>query len=285
MSAKRLFCATARALGVAACFAAGVATTARAAAKQSCVRGVVWQPDNATINPTGDWHRLGADTLLVQWTVVDGMALTPGSGLPGFAKKPDWRRIASEPWARKVILGLAGAYSEPVARANVAKLVALSARLATLPTPLAVEGYYFPVEVDPSWTRAKDLGPLLASLPRPLWISVYDSSAMGPEKLADWLERWLPHDVGVFFQDGVGAHGRDPSVAAEYAATLSKRLGPSRLAVVVEAFRPKAGGGFRAATPQELKTQIAALQGHSLFLFDGPHYVSQATVDELACRP
>lgn len=68
--------------------------------------------------------------------------------------------------------------------------------------PVTVSGWYFPVEVDPSWQGAATLGPLLADLPRPLWLSVYDRENIGQEAFADWLETWVPTDLGILFQDG-----------------------------------------------------------------------------------
>ncbi|PZW97924.1 hypothetical protein DFS28_10446 [Pseudomonas sp. 478] len=44
--------------------------------------------------------------------------------------------------------------------------------------------------------------------------------------------------------------------------------------IIVEAFRPSFGGGFRSASAAELKTQLAAYDGYPLYLFDGPQYVS-----------
>jgi len=247
----------------------------------SCVEGIVWQPDNLTINPHGDWHELGVNTLLVQWTAVDGKAFVHGSSLSPYEQTPDWHRIAKAPWAQYVILGLAGAFSEAAARNDMAKLAHLSARLTNVPTPLNVKGYYFPVEADPTWANVYELPKILALLPRPLWISVYDGSNLGPSNFTDWLASWLPRDINVLFQDGVGAHNRDPSVAAAYADSLVKRFGKEHIAVISEAFRPAIGSGFRAATAEELKTQIAAEHGHRLFLFDGPHYVSNTLVKHL----
>jgi hypothetical protein len=146
----------------------------------------------------------------------------------------------------------------------------MSARLAKVKTPLNVTGWYLPAEVDPSWSRAKELPALLAKLPRPLWISFYDGANIGPDATADWLKSWLPSDIGVFFQDGVGVYNRTAPVARNYADALSKRLGKKRVKIIVEAFRPKVGGGFRSATTIELKPQIAAYDGYSLYLFDGP---------------
>ena len=244
--------------------------------------GMVWQPDNKTVGIKGDWHKLGARELLVQWTVVDDQAFVPGTGLPSVPVLPDWNRIAKEPWAQDVIVGLAGYFSENRSRDNIEQLAKVSERIAKLPTPLHVTGWYFPAEVDPSWTRAKELPALLAKLPRPLWISVYDGANIGPAATADWLKQWLPDDIGVFFQDGVGVYARTAPVARPYADALRKSLGKDRVRIIAEAFRPNYGGGFRSATAAELKPQLAAYDGYPLYLFDGPHYVTPELVKQLA---
>jgi hypothetical protein len=243
--------------------------------------GMVWQPDNKTVGIKGDWHKLGARELLVQWTVVDDQAFVPGTGLPSVPVLPDWARIGKEPWAQDVIVGLAGYFSENRSRDNIEQLAAVSERIAKLPIPVHVTGWYFPAEVDPSWTRAKELPALLAKLPRPLWISVYDGANIGPAATADWLKQWLPDDIGVFFQDGVGVYARTAPVARTYADALRDRLGKDRVRIIVEAFRPNFGGGFRSATAAELKPQLAAYDGYPLYLFDGPHYVTPELVKEL----
>lgn len=243
--------------------------------------GTVWQPDNATLDPRGNWDRTGARELLVQWVAVDGTAFVKTDSMPVATTVPAWQRIAGEPWAREVILGLAGRFDEKSARSDLAGLASASAALARLPTPLNVVGWYFPVEIDPTWAEAATLGPLLAQLPRPLWISVYDSANVGPEVLLQGLTKWLPPDVGVFFQDGVGVHARDAKVARHYADVLSARLGKDRVRLIAEAFRPQAGGGFRSATIQELGPQLALYSGYRIYLFDGPHYVNDALVDQV----
>jgi hypothetical protein len=246
------------------------------------VVGIVWQPDNATVGIKGEWQKLGARELLVQWSAVDGQSFLAGSELPSVPVLPDWSRIAKEPWAQDVILGLAGFFSETRSRDNIEELAVLSAKMAKVKTPLNVTGWYFPAEVDPSWSRAKELPALLAKLPRPLWISVYDGGNIGPAATAEWLKSWLPSDVGVFFQDGVGVYTRTAPVARDYADALRQRLGKKRVKIIVEAFRPKVGGGFRPATVAELKPQIAAYDGYPLYLFDGPHYVTPEVVEGLA---
>jgi hypothetical protein len=245
------------------------------------IEGIVWQPDNETVAPRGPWEQLGVRRLLVQWTAVDGTAFVADGGLPAAPKLPDWERIAREPWAHEVILGLSGRFDEAQARAQIAELARQSQRLAQAKPPVNVIGWYFPVEIDPTWSEAPKLGPLLKSLPRPLWISVYDSANVGPNELAQSLAAWLPPDVGVFFQDGVGVHAREPYVARHYANVLARELGKARVRVSAEAFRPKAGGGFRPATIEELRPQLATYSGYPIYLFDGPHYMTPTLVDQL----
>ena len=69
--------------------------------------------------------------------------------------------------------------------------------------------------------------------------------------------------------------------AREYADALSETLGKRRVRIIAEAFRPQAGGGFRAATSAELLPQLVAYKGYRVYLFDGPHYVSAELVDAL----
>lgn len=254
---------------------------AACAVKVPPIEGIVWQPDADTVQPRGPWEQLGVRQLLVQWTVVDGVSFIEGSGLPQPPRMPDWRSLAREPWASEVVLGLAGHFDEARARGAIGPLTGESVRIAQLAPPVKVAGWYFPVEIDPTWTEARQLAPLLAQLPRPLWISVYDSANVGPRELAQQLAEWLPADVGVFFQDGVGVHAREARVARRYLETLADRLGRDRVRVIAEAFRPKAGGGFRAATADELRPQLAQYEGFPIWLFES-RYVTPQLVRDLA---
>lgn len=270
---RRLF------LGLAAAGAmlAGCASTA-----VPPIEGVVWQIDNEHTEPRGDWEKLGVRRLLVQWTVVDDLAFLPGTDLKPGAKMPDWPQIGRQPWAQEVILGLAGRFDERGARSSLQELVELSAKVARTPPPVNVAGYYFPIEIDPTWMEAYRLRTLLNQLPRPLWISVYDSANVGPEELAQSLSEWLPQDVGVFFQDGVGVHAREAYVARHYVNVLVRRLGKERVRVIAEAFRPATGGGFRPATLEELRPQLATYEGFPIYLFEGPRYLPPPLVQGLA---
>ncbi|KXV09559.1 hypothetical protein CR51_10445 [Caballeronia megalochromosomata] len=268
-------------LAIACCLVCAPVSAHADAARMHLVDGIVWQPDNAHADPRGDWDRLGAHELIVQWTAVDGIAFVPGAGLRAAARMPDWERIGQEPWARDVIVGLAGRFDEAAARANAAQLVIESMSLAEVHPPVHVTGYYFPVEIDPTWQNASALRTMLDALPRPLWISVYDRANVGGKAIAEWLDQWLPRDVGVLLQDGCGVYAREPRVAREYADQLAAKLGRHRVRIIAEAFRPQAGGGFRSATVDELKPQIDAYRGYRTYLFDGPHYVSGDIVQGL----
>ncbi|MFN3943698.1 MAG: hypothetical protein ACK4K7_02055 [Allosphingosinicella sp.] len=248
------------------------------------IDGIVWQLHDASPPAEGGWHRLGAREVLIQWTAVDGTAYVPGTGLPESANMPDWARIRREPWARRVIAGLSGRFDEDRTRREIGQMTDESVRLARGQFPFRVSGYYFPAEVDPTWTDAPAVVPQLNRLPRPLWISVYDSSNIGAENLADWLASWLPGDVGIFFQDGVGVWARRAPTARHYADVLAARLGRGRVRLIAEAFRQQADGSFRPATPEELGPQLRAYRGHRIYLFDGPHYVSDETIDALLAQ-
>ncbi|KQR78948.1 hypothetical protein ASG35_08360 [Burkholderia sp. Leaf177] len=245
------------------------------------VQGVAWQLDNTHANAYGEWNRLGVTDLLLQWTAVDNTAYVAGTHIPVAPRLPDWNRVAQEPWAKHVLVGLAGRFDENAARANVALLVDQSLELVRAAPRLNIEGWYFPVEVDPSWQDAHSLAPLLARLPRPLWISVYDRGNIGGAALADWLSTWLPNDVGVLLQDGVGVYAREPGVARTYADALSAKFGLERVRIIAEAFRLAPGASFRSATAQELRSQLDAYRGYRTYLFDGPHYVPPQLVNSL----
>lgn len=242
------------------------------------IEGIIWQPHLSQLELWGEWERLGASTLMVQWIVADGQAYMPGLGLPTVEDPPNWARIVKEPWAQKVILGLATRLQEPVARLDVVGLVDLSARIAKQPLAVRPSAYYFPVEVDPSWKEATAMGPLLKDLPRPLWISAYDNNNVGPQPFAEWISGWLPADVGLMFQDGVGLHIRTAQGARTYGEALCERLGTARFTMIAEAFRPGPGDTMRSASLEELGPQLQAYQGFEVLVFDGPTYLNRKLI-------
>ncbi len=254
---------------------------ASAPASATLAQGIIWQVDADHVRPAGDWDKLGVSNLLVQWTAVDNTAYVSDAGLPTAKRLPDWEALSRAPWANRVIVGLAGNFDEKHAREHVPQLGEQSLQLAASHPPVRIDGWFFPVEVDPTWKDAPTIVRWLNALPRPLWISVYDNTNIGGKALAEWLDSWLPHDVGIFWQDGCGVYARNAAAAREYADALSSRLGKGRVRIVAEAFRPRQGGGFRPTTAQELLPQLNAYGGYSVYLFDGPHYVSSDLVKTL----
>lgn len=238
------------------------------------IEGLVWQPDPSTMDPYGSWHRLGARALLVQWLTArqaDGTVVQTTA---------QWARLVREPWAQEIILGLATDVDESRARSNVEALVLDSLALVRSQLPMQPAAWYFPVEADPTWAEAPSLSTWLAELPRPLWISVYDNSNIGPGNFVAWLRGWLPADIGIFFQDGVGLHTRTPVVAMDYLNALQQAFGQSRVRLIAEAFR-SVGSKFRSATAAELISQLAYYRGAQVYVFDGPHYVNPALVESM----
>lgn len=250
------------------------------------LQGVFWQPTAQKLQPYGNWNVLGIDTLIVQWSMVGELGLLNGCGEQSWrGEQPDWATIGRQPWGKNVVLGLAGDYDEARARSEIPLLVARAHCIIEHQPDLHIMGWYFPVEADPSWSEVTQLKEQLHSLPRPLWISIYDNSNIGGEALADWLQAWLPNDVGVFFQDGVGLHTRDPQIAKQYADALTARLGAERVRLIAETFRPSSTGtGFRAATADELTHQLTHYAGLHVYLFEGPHYLNDLAVNALHQR-
>lgn len=247
------------------------------------VEGIVWQPDAQTSRPEGEWQDIGARSLLLQWVVVDGSTFLPDAPWPQVTPETDWDRVSREPWAGQVIVGLAGRFQEVEARAQVEELASVSRLIPPrIPSSINVQGWYFPVEADPSWGDVHRLGRALDGLPRPLWVSVYDKTNMGGPEFVKWLQTWLPDDVGVLFQDGVGEHIRNARTASKYTQALESALGKDRVILIAEAFRPGEAGGFRAATADELRSQLNQYADHSVYVFDGPHYVGAEAVADLS---
>lgn len=162
------------------------------------IEGIFWQPDNDTTPPKGNWHYLGINTFVPQWSVVESKSWWKNSNLPQWEKAVDLQKIKQQPWAKNLILGLAGEYNEHEARANVIALGEKSAQIIQEQNDASLKGYYFPVEADPTWLRVSTLGHVLEKLPSPIWVSVY-SGESEPENYDLWVKSWLPQQAGVFF--------------------------------------------------------------------------------------
>lgn len=245
------------------------------------VAGIFWQPDLLTV-PSGNWNLLGVTTFVPQFGIVDGKSWLPANQLQQWEPLPNWKKTQQQPWAEHLILGLSGEYSEINARAHVLEHgIASKQFIQQVHLDKAPQGYYFPIEADPTWLRVNELGKALQMLPSPLWVSIYSSEAE-PEFYDVWLNSWLPPNTSVFFQDGVGTGVRTPKQALKIVQQLQHRFGAKRIVIVLEAFRPKKGGGFRSAYPWEMIQQLKTYEGQTVYIFDGPHYVSRTTVYAVA---
>ncbi|MDP1539398.1 MAG: hypothetical protein Q8L72_01935 [Moraxellaceae bacterium] len=245
------------------------------AATPSLIEGVFWQPDRTTANPFGAWDVIGANTFVIQYAVTDGKSWYKSNHFKSWSNQNDWRRIRREPWSRNFILGLAGSYDEPKGRATLEELLRQSLILIEETKSLRPTAYYFPVEVDPSWQNLEEYVNVVNQLPRPLWISVY-SGDRNSRDITAWLSTWLPEDVNVFFQDGVGVGVRRPEQALRMYKQLQQKLGADRVALISEAFRERRFfSGFRSANFAELAEQMDTYQGERIYIFDGPHYLGR----------
>lgn len=261
------------------------------------VEGVCWQLDNPTVSLpiVGNWDLLGAGTLWTQWSIVrQGGARYDYS--PWLAQPPAFWASVLGPvprrpaWAKDMIVGLVGDIADPASPSDLAYLAEASRtfarEFAVQCKDYAPKGYYFPVEINPSW-MACDLKKMNAALielrtvAAPLWVSAFSGDpGLPPDEFADWLDLWLPPNVGLIFHDGVWAHRRSVDGARLYADSLKAKLGPTndRLIIDVECNRWPPD----VATPQALAEQIRIYEGQfRLYLFDGPHYLPPDKVVEL----
>lgn len=245
------------------------ATWLRDSSPVSLAEGIFWQPDQQHLRPEGIWDQIGVNSLVVQYGSVDQRAWFPNAYQGVYATLPDWKRIGREPWARRVVMGLAGNFEEDSSRRDVRELARMS-RLLAQHTPLPASAYYFPVEVDPSWKGVGELRTAMQDLPRPLWISVY-SRPISAQALAASVQTWLPPGVGVMLQDGVGVGDRTPEQAQALFRELQRQLGAQRVIMVAETFHQDAAGKLKTAPLSQLVQQLQTYRGDRVYLYDTSH--------------
>lgn len=246
------------------------------------IEGMFWQPDLATTAPKGNWDLLGVTTFVPQWSVVESKSwFDHDINFPKWEKNINLQQLNQEPWAKNIILGLAGEYNEKIARSNVLTLADDSKQIIEKTKSIPLKGYYLPIEADPTWLCVDDLAKAIRTLPKPIWVSIY-SAEQTPKHLDAWLKSWLPPQTGVFFQDGVGVGTRSPQEARATLDELQKEFGKENVIIVLEAFRPVKEGKFRSAYPWEVIEQLKAYEGQKVYIFDGPHYMNRVTVYAVA---
>jgi len=87
----------------------GCMNVAESTASAPHIEGMFWQPDLATSPPQGNWELLGVTTFVPQWSVVQSKSwLSHDIGFPKWENQFDLNELQQEPWAKNIILGLAG---------------------------------------------------------------------------------------------------------------------------------------------------------------------------------
>lgn len=204
------------------------------------IKGVIWQPTLDYNNPKGSWDKLGADTLLIQWTYLEKKSWISGVDYPLWEPTPDWNEILSAPWAKNIIFGLScdfdisKARRECIYHRRVSIDIANSIKKLHISNP--IKGWYAPIEVDLYWSNKKIIDSYLKGMPRPLYISSFVGKYDNPFLYAKWVSSWLPKDVHLLFQDSVGTGALTQEQAQEYLHALINELGADRVSVILEAF-------------------------------------------------
>lgn len=243
-----------------------------------------WQTWTSNVDVRRQWDRLGVGTTIFQWVAVNGSSFIPNPWLPLHGSQLDLADIATRPWARRMIIGTPGLSDETQARARIHELADLAQKFGTLSYPSNAAGFYFPVEIDPTYTAAPaDFGAIWSKLPRPLYVSVYYGAGVDDAAAAQWLDSFIPQDVTILFQDGVGAHGATPQQALARFDLIRARHPKTEM--IAEAFRPNptpGGAYFIPATAAEYQAQLQAYAHlDPVHVFDGPNYLDAALIQRI----
>lgn len=259
-------------------------------------RGMLWQTLNTNVDYRRSWDSLGITKTMFQWVAVDGSSFIPQSILPLHTGQLNLTEIAAQPWASEIVIGLPGIFNEVTARASAADLADLAQQFGALTYPSNAIGFYFPIEIDPTWTAAPTvLGPLWAQLPRPLYVSCYygigTTTPAETIAAANWLASFIPSDVTLLFQDGVGAHEVSIAEANRRYQELRSVFGSRKVELIAEAFRVNPdyagveGTYFVRATAAQLNQQLTAYSQYPIWLFDGPNYLTEQLISDVTGQP
>jgi len=203
-------------------------------------KGVIWQPTLDYNTPKGSWDKLGADTLLIQWTYLGNKSWIDGTNYPVWEPTPDWQKILSQKWAQNIIFGLSCDFNISKARnecnyhRRVSIDIAKSIQKLKISNP--IKGWYAPIEIDLYWSNKKIIDGYLKGMPRPLYISSFVGKYGDPLLYAKWVSTWLPKDVSLLFQDSVGTGALVQEEVIQYITALKNELGSKRVGVILEAF-------------------------------------------------
>ena len=204
------------------------------------IKGVIWQPTLDYNTPIGSWDKIGADTILVQWTLLEKKAWLGALTHPEWTPSPDWSQIVSQPWAKEIIFGLSGDFNMLKARKESAYHMSTSLDLSNsikkLKISNKIRGWYAPIEIDPSWSNTEEIVKYLEGIPEPLYVSSFVGKFEDPKKYAKWVAKWLPKNRNLLFQDSVGTRALNQRESLLYTNALVDELGHNRVNVILEAF-------------------------------------------------
>jgi hypothetical protein len=262
-------------------------------------KGILWQTLANNIGTRRAWQKLGVSKVCFQWLAVDGYSFIDNPWLPTYSKKIDMADVTKQPWASELIVGLPGYFNEATARSSLDSLTDLGQKFGTLGWSGNIGGFYFPVEIDPTWSAGPaGMAPYWSRLPRPLYVSAYYGYGVQPltpngitaKAAALWLYDFLPKDVNLMFQDGIGAFGYNFATVTERLDALYD-LFQDRLHVICEAntynedYVGVDGTYFRPLTANEYRERLAFHskweQRNKLWLFDAPSYLTSNLIQKL----
>jgi len=204
------------------------------------IKGVIWQPTLNYNTPQGSWDEIGADTILVQWTLLEKKAWVNATNYQVWKPSPNWPEIAAQPWAKNIIFGLSGDFDMLKARKEWSYHMSASRRLSNSIKKLKIsnniKGWYAPIEIDLSWSNIDEIVEYLRGMPRPLYVSSFVGKFEDPIKYAKWVSKWLPKDGTLLFQDSIGTRALTHKESQQYINALVSELGRDRVEVILEAF-------------------------------------------------
>jgi len=214
------------------------------------IDGIIWQPTCDYVTPKGNWDKIGANKLLVQWSLLEDKVWIHGLGYKTWDTQPNWNEILKEPWAEEIVWGLSGDFNLNKARDEWRHHVVASTKTYQALEKLNIPSkmWYAPIEVDPSW-KLNEIKSYLSGMPKPLYISSFTGSYDNPDKYAKWVSLWLPEGAKLIFQDSVGTNALSLSQSQEYITALVDELGEDRVGVILEAFEIRKQGSKIESAP------------------------------------
>lgn len=230
------------------------------------IDGVIWQPTRDYAFPKGEWDQIGANTLIIQWGEVHYRDAETDQKKTYIPSEQVIQQLLVEPWAKNIILGMSGDFDLAYARQDWQFLALKSQQISIKFSAVPISSWYAPIEISPEWKDIKAIKSYLNQLPRPLSVSIYADGTLTPNAYVRWVQQWLPGDVKVLFQDGVGVRRHSIKDVVSYAQALKNAFGEERVALILEAFEVS-NGVFKSASVLRINHQLHAYRRLSLPIY------------------